>query len=94
MTCLQDNLEHLREDCLAAVLSYTKVQAQNTRLNMGVARACHDIIDKQCSEEVRWKVSKLESVRIGKSQNWKVPEQESVRTGKCLNKKGFVLKSV
>ena len=40
-------------------------------------------------EEIRkcenWKVSELESVRIGKCQNWKVSELESVRVGKCQN---------
>ena len=34
-----------------------------------------------------WKVSELESVRIGKCQNWKVSELESVRIGKCQNRK-------
>ena len=55
MTCLQNNMEHLRSECLNAVVSYTRIEAQNTRLNTGVARACHDIIDKECADEVEKK---------------------------------------
>ena len=36
---------------------------------------------------LNWKVSELESVRVGKCQNWKVSESESVRIGKCQNRK-------
>ena len=39
----------------------------------------------QSKLERDWKVSELESVRIGKCQNWKVSELESVRIGKCQN---------
>ena len=41
-----------------------------------------------------WKVSELESVRIGKCQNWKVSEWKSVRVGKCHNRKMSELESV
>ena len=41
-----------------------------------------------------WKVSKLESVRIGKCQNRKVSKSESVRIGKCQNWKVSELESV
>ena len=41
-----------------------------------------------------WKVSELESVRIGKCQNWKVSELESVRIRKCQNWKVSELESV
>ena len=41
-----------------------------------------------------WKGSELESVRIGKFQNWKVSESESVRIGKCQNQKASELESV
>ena len=44
--------------------------------------------------ERNWKVSELESVRIGKCQNRKVSELESVRIGKCQNRKVSELESV
>ena len=34
-----------------------------------------------------WKVSELESVRIGKCHNWKVSELDGVRIGKGENSK-------
>ena len=47
---------------------------------------CHEISFFMVPKLSRdWKVSELESVRIGKCQNWKVSELESVRIGKCQN---------
>ena len=42
----------------------------------------------KCQNDIfspNWKVSELESVRMGKCQNWKVSELESVRMEKCQN---------
>ena len=55
-------------------------------------------IGKCIGKCLNWKVSDLESVRIGEAQNWKVSEcifllnwkvseSESVRIGKCQNRK-------
>ena len=63
------------------------VQIKNVLFNRGLKIL-------RCSVEKRdWKVSKSESVRIGKCQNEKVSESESVRIGKCQNRKVSELES-
>ncbi len=50
--CLQENFDHLGEECLNAIKSYTEMEAKNVILNPVIAAACHQYIDKFCAEEV------------------------------------------
>lgn len=48
----QERLGQLSSECRGAIESYTRVEAKNVKLNTAVARACHEVIDKECAEEV------------------------------------------
>lgn len=55
LQCLQDHFEALNEECQTSIREYTVLEAKNARLNAKIGRACHEIIDKECGDEVSMK---------------------------------------
>ena len=50
--CLQDNLDLLGHECKRSVVRQTKIEAKDATLNTKVMRACAEVIEEHCAQEV------------------------------------------